>query len=40
MHRPNHHPHRCHSDEARANSNDAGDSDDDDGELHTNMTVV
>lgn len=40
MHRPNHHPHRRHSDEARASSNDAGDSDDDDGELDTDMTVV
>ncbi|XP_029286695.1 tubulin monoglycylase TTLL3-like isoform X2 [Cottoperca gobio] len=29
MHRPNHHVHQSHSDEGRASSNDAGDSDDD-----------
>lgn len=39
IHRPNHHAHLRHSDEGRASSNDAGDSDDDDGELDARMTV-
>ncbi|XP_070814538.1 LOW QUALITY PROTEIN: tubulin monoglycylase TTLL3-like [Chaetodon trifascialis] len=30
VHRPNHHAHRCQSDEGRTSSNDADDSDDDD----------